>query len=137
MAPAARKPTYDELVNLVARLEARVAEQDRRIEELERQLAAARKNSRNSSKPPSSDITKPPAGKPDQRGRRGKRRIGGQQGHSKHESGLTLDDADRVVEYHADQLLDDPERRLAPALDQEPRIIFQYELVDSPVALTA
>ncbi len=85
------KPTYDELVDLVARLEARIIEQDKRIAELETQLAAAKKNSGNSSKPPSSDITKPP--KQNNR-RRGKRRIGGQKGHLKQECSLTLNDAD-------------------------------------------
>ena len=51
-----RKLTYDEPVDLVARLEARIVVQDNRIAERERQLAAADKNSRNSSKPPSSDL---------------------------------------------------------------------------------
>ena len=53
------RPTYDELFELVATLQSRIAEQDKRIAKLEAQLAAANKNSRNSSKPPSSDITKP------------------------------------------------------------------------------
>src|SRR2546426_11217126 len=40
------------------------------------------KNSTNSSKPPSTDIVKPP---PEKRGKRSKRRIGAQKGHPKHE----------------------------------------------------
>ena len=137
MAKDRRKPTYEELVDLVARLEARIVEQDKRIAELERQLAAANKNSRNSSKPPSSDITKPPADKQHKPGRRKKRRIGGQEGHPKHESGLTLDDADHVVDFHPDQLDDKGARDLVAAPDQEQRILFQHELVDKPVELTA
>lgn len=124
-----RKLTYNELVDLIARLQTRIAE-------LERELAAAKKNSRNSSKPPSSDITKPPAN-PKRTGRRKKRRIGGQQGHPKHESSLRLDDADCVVNLHANQLPEDPSRDLEPAPDHEPRILFQYEFVDRPVELTA
>ena len=85
-----RKPTYDELVDLVVRLEARITE-------LERQLAAANKNSRNSSKPPSSDITNPSSGPKGKSGRRKKRRIGGQKGHPKHDSGLILDDDEIVI----------------------------------------
>lgn len=51
--------------------------------ELEAQLAAARKHSGNSSKPPSSDIVKPPkTGTPGPNGKRGR---GGQAGHPKHE----------------------------------------------------
>ncbi len=107
------KPTYDELLQLVATLQARIAEQDKRLAELEAQLAAANKNSRNSSKPPSSDITKPRAEKPS--GKRKKRLIGGQKGHPKYESNLALDDADHVVHYHADQLPENLERELVPA----------------------
>ncbi len=129
------KPTYDELLQLVATLQARIAEQDKRLAELEAQLAAANKNSRNSSKPPSSDITKPRAEKPS--GKRKKRLIGGQKGHPKYESNLTLDDADHVVHYHADQLPENLERELLPATGVEPRTLFQHELVDKPVELTA
>jgi transposase len=75
-------PSYEQLAALVAaqeriidRLQARVAEQDARIAELERQLAAS---SRNSSRPPSSDGLDKPAPK-SLRGRSG-RRPGGQPG---------------------------------------------------------
>lgn len=126
-----RKPTYSELVDLVARLEAR-------IEELERQLAASKKNSRNSSKPPSSDITKPPADSNRRNsGRRSQRHIGGQEGHLKHESDLTIGDADHIGEFHADEVHNDPPLDLVPASDREPQVIFQYEFVDKPVELTA
>jgi transposase len=128
MGTKGSKPTYDELLQLVANLQARIAE-------LEVQLAAANKNSRNSSKPPSSDITNPRAKKPS--GRRKKCQIGGQRGHPKYESSLTLDDADHVVSYHADQLPEHLGRELVPAPGVEPRILFQHELVDKPVELTA
>lgn len=129
------KPTYDELLELVANLRRRIAEQDKRIAELEAKLAAANKNSRNSSKPPSSDITKPQTEGPGKR--RKKCRIGGQQGHTKYESNLTLDDADHVVPYHADKLPENRGRPLVPASDVAPKTLFQYELVDKPVELTA
>src|SRR4249920_1506873 len=54
-----------------------------RVAELEAKLAAAQKHSGNSSKPPSSDIVKPP--KDDPEGEDSKRRKGGQPGHPKHE----------------------------------------------------
>jgi transposase len=73
---AAEKPSYDELAALVVELSARLERAEARIAELEAQLG---KNSRNSSKPPSSDG---PA-KPAPRSLRGKsgRRPGGQAGH--------------------------------------------------------
>ena len=80
-------PSRRELLAIVRRLEARnaalekrIETQDKRIHELEAALAKARKNSSTSSKPPSSDIVKPPR----PRGA-GKRKIGGQPGHPKHE----------------------------------------------------
>lgn len=60
-----------------------------RIAQLEAQLAGAKKNSSTSSKPPSSDIVKPP--RPDAKsgtGRNKKRRQGGQRGHARHQRDL-------------------------------------------------
>jgi transposase len=135
MGQDARRPTYDELLELVRELRERVADLERRNAELERRLAASKKTSRNSSKPPSGDITKPPADSKRRSGRGKNRRIGGQKGHPKHESDLTLDDAHEVVEYGADQILGD--RDLEPAPEVPPKILFQYEFVDRPVELTA
>src|SRR3954454_10987344 len=63
-------------------LAAQVAELEAEVKRVREQLAAARKDSATSSKPPSSDIVKPkppplPDGSP--------RTIGGQPGHPKHE----------------------------------------------------
>jgi hypothetical protein len=54
-----------------------------RIAEWEAEVARLKKDSSTSSKPPSSDIVKPPRS-PASRGRRGKRRQGGQPGHRQH-----------------------------------------------------
>jgi transposase len=62
---------------------ARQADLEATLVQVQAQLAAARKNSSTSSKPPSSDIVKPP--KPGPPPGQGKRRIGGQPGHPKHE----------------------------------------------------
>src|SRR6516165_12557206 len=53
------------------------------VAQLQRQLAAARKDSSNSSKPPSSDIVKPPKPQPPPGQQR--RRPGGQPGHASHQ----------------------------------------------------
>jgi len=65
---------------------ARQAEFDATLAQVQAQLAAARKNSSTSSKPPSSDIVKPP--KPEPPEGQEKRKIGGQPGHPKHERPL-------------------------------------------------
>lgn len=67
----------------IAELERIVSELLERVRELEAELAKAKKNSSNSSKPPSSDIVAPKKGskKP---GRPKKRKRGGQPGHQRH-----------------------------------------------------
>src|SRR5438067_1942558 len=56
------------------------------VEQLQKQLAAARKDSSNSSKPPSSDIVKPP--KPQPPPGQERRQPGGQPGHAAHQREL-------------------------------------------------
>jgi len=76
------------LLELVAGLQARV-------EQLEAQIARMRKDSSNSSKPPSSDVVKPKPKK-----RRGKRKRGGQKGHPRHtRTPFTPDQVDRSWDY--------------------------------------
>ena len=96
----------------------------KRVETLERKVAQLSKDSSNSSKPPSSDITKPKAKKR----KKGKRKIGAQHGHPKHERPLFPEED--IHEFH-DYRLD-----VCPAcdnpdvifLDQPPRIIQQMEM---------
>lgn len=76
---SAEQPSYAELEALVAELRARIIEQDRAIAELRQRLG---QNSRNSSKPPSSDGYGKPSAKKDRSLRkRSGRRAGGQDGH--------------------------------------------------------
>jgi transposase len=74
--PADPQPSYEQLAALVVELSGRLDEANARIAELEARLG---KNSRNSSKPPSSDGLAKPAPK-SLRGKSG-RRPGGQAGH--------------------------------------------------------
>jgi len=122
----------------IERLEKRVAEQDviitrltERLDQLETELAKARKNSGNSSKPPSSDIVKPikPAGK---KTRRKKRKPGGQAGHAKHSrEPFPPEQIDETVDY---ELTDQDAAGLKP-LDQW-RTLQQIELVERPFIIT-
>ena len=87
--PASVRALVAALVERIARLEARVAEQDRELARLREQLG---KNSRNSSRPPSSD---PPGAPPPPATKPSKNKRGGQKGHRKHSRERLA--ADRVV----------------------------------------
>lgn len=82
--------TEDEVRKLidaaVAPLQAKIVELNATIAELNAEIARLKKDSSTSSKPPSSDIVKPPkpAASPGMKGKR-KRRRGGQHGHPRHQ----------------------------------------------------
>jgi transposase len=113
------------------KLEKENAELRVRCSMLESELAKARKNSSNSSKPPSSDIVKPP--RPP--GERSNGKIGGQPGHPKHERPLfPAEQVDKIVEHR---------HRRCPhcggavrPLKVPPRVLQQVELVKKPVIVT-
>ena len=111
----------------ISRLLERLAEQDRRITALEAELARARKDSSNSSKPPSSDIVKPPRppGSPRTRA------PGAQPGHPRHERApFPEDQVDRRVE-HFPRRCPDCGGRTRP--EPEPACILQQvELLPRP-----
>ena len=123
------------MLALVARQEARieqlleiVAQQEKRIAALEAEVARLRKDSSNSSKPPSSDIVKPPkspAGK-------GSGKIGGQPGHPRHErEPFGPDDIDRVEKLDLARCPDCGGRMKRAAV--APRMLQRIELVQMPV----
>lgn len=138
------KPTYEELQErvvaleqLVARIETRLVEQDKiittqaeRIKHLEHELAKYKKNSSNSSKPPSSDIVKPPK----ENRANGERKIGGQPGHPKHYRPLfSLEDID-AVHTHALDACPVCGGELLPS-DAAPRVVQQVEIIEKPVRI--
>src|SRR3954469_4879701 len=85
MKAKARKscPNCRRLQAMLDTQESRLKALEATVAHLQAQLAAARKDSSTSSKPPSSDIGKTP--KPDPPEGQERRRIGGQPGHPKHE----------------------------------------------------
>lgn len=107
-----------------------VAPLQRRIAELEAEVARLKKDSSNSSKPPSSDIVKPPRPHP-----KGGAKIGGQPGHARHaREDLPPEQVDQFRRYHLPRCPDcgHPVRRtgrIAQALQQ-------LELVEHPVVVT-
>jgi len=122
----------EQLRNRVAALEERVQHLEQRNAELEAEVAKARKNSSTSSKPPSSDIVKPP--KPAATRRTGKRKAGGQPGHLKHErTPFAPDQLDAAWEYRLTACPDcGGDLKDAPG---EPRVVQQIELVEKPVRI--
>ena len=113
----------------IAELETEVAQLKAQVARLLEQVAKLSKNSSNFSKPPSSDIVKPPLPP-----RRGKRRIGGQPGHPQHErAAFPPDQIDRTRTYKMDRCPDcgGKLRRLSGE-----RIIQQVEIVPQPVVIT-
>jgi transposase len=127
------------IAEAVVPLLARVAELEKRVVELETENAALKaevarlkKNSSNSSKPPSSDIVKPPKPVPPHGG---KRKIGGQPGHEGHfREPFAAEEIDRVVPHKLTTCPDcGGKLTAAKAL---PRVIQQVELAPRLVEVT-
>ena len=124
----------------IAELEEQVCQRDQRIAELEKQVARLveqvaklSKNSSNSSKPPSSDIVKPP--KPPVPPGAGKRHIGGQPGHPRHDrQAFAPEQIDQTCVYELDRC-PDCGGRLQRLADQN-RVIQQVEIVRQPVHIS-
>jgi transposase len=109
-----------------------IAELQKRIAELETALAKAKRNSTNSSKPPSSDIVKPPSDS-GERGN-GQRHIGAQPGHPKHQRPPFPPEA--ITQTH-DYKLDKCPACGGPLVagSDAPRVIQQVEIVATPVRI--
>jgi transposase len=132
VSEAVRRATTP-LLGQIERLETKVAQ-------LEQEIARLRKNSSTSSKPPSSDIVKPPEVSPGKSGeahcsgrpRKGKRRIGGQPGHVRHERRpFAPERVDEVVEHD----LKGVAAAGLVALDDW-RVVQQVELAARPLVVT-
>jgi transposase len=117
------------------RLQGELEASAKRIEELERQLAQARKDSSTSSKPPSSDIVKPP--KPAPTTPDGKRHIGAQPGHAKHER-VPFSPEQLTAPAHHHRLDHCPDcggPLRDPGPDKRPRVVQQVEILDVPLRI--
>ncbi len=123
-----RELELDHLVKTLSEENQRLKE---RITQLERELARARKNSSTSSKPPSSDLVKPPT-KPAKTDAETPRKAGGQPGHPKHERVVFPPEMlDQTQEYRIDVCprcgsdLEDAEKA--------PTVIQQVEIREVPL----
>src|SRR2546423_13113903 len=103
------------------------------LAQLQAQLAAARKDSSTSSKPPSSDIVKPP--KPPLPEGQDQRRIGGQPGHPKHERALfPPEQLNGGSHDHFCELCPTCGRGLQPST-AAPRVVQQIEIHEVPLSI--
>lgn len=103
-----------------------------RIAELEAALALSKKNSRTSSKPPSSDMVKP-AKSAEAKGE--KRRRGGQPGHARQERELFTPDQIDVNRLYTLSECPKCGGHLDP-LKTPPRIVQQVEMAPAPIVVT-
>lgn len=104
-----------------------------RLAQVEAKLAAAQKNSATSSKPPSSDLVKPP--RPEPPPGQEQRTIGGQPGHPKHERPLVPPEQLTSVPHHyIPDLCPDCGLGLQPAGD-DVRVVQQLEITAVPIQI--
>jgi transposase len=109
------------------RLQQQLVALQARLAQVEQQLAAARKNSATSSKPPSSDIVKPT---PPQSGDSAEARAaGGQPGHPKHERPLFADELVTATFEHRLDVCPDCGGALRPS-GFEPRLVEQVDVTE-------
>ncbi len=106
----------------------KLCELSAKVDEQAQKIAVLEKNSTNSSKPPSSDITKPP--KKLKQGKKNK--IGGQPGHPKHQrTPFSEDEIDEHLGYHCSSCLECDSNNII-LLDEQPKIIQQVDSAPFP-----
>lgn len=120
--------------DLIAELRQTIERLEKRVQELELELARAKKDSSNSSKSPSSDIVKPPAKKRGAVGRRKKSNRGGQTGHKrKLREPLPPDRVNEEITY---EITDADVRELKLTPTDEFDIVQHVELLAMPIYVT-
>ena len=126
-----QKEENKRLQEQTSELERENKELRKELQELKEKLAKLSKTSKNSSKPPSSDLVKQNQKKDKEK----KHKIGGQPGHSKHERiPFTQDEVHNVHEYNLDQC---PVCQHSVEIDlgKEPKIIQQAEILEIPIQI--
>ena len=123
---------------IIAQLRAELRQRDQTIAELLERIAILEKNSTNSSKPPSSDIVKPPKDKPPvdpKTKRKIKRKKGAQKGHKQNlRKPLAPEVIDEIVNLELTACPDCGHK--LDLANAAPKITQQIELVEKPFTVT-
>ncbi|NQV33788.1 MAG: IS66 family transposase [Phycisphaeraceae bacterium] len=127
-----------ELMAKVDRLTRRLDDLEAENHRLEDQVHKLKKNSQNSSKPPSSDIVKPKKKKQSDTDneKQNKRKIGGQPGHKKHTRPFYTDKQIDKIEKHIQTSCPNCGGLTTPRFDLEYRRVQQIEIKEIPVLKT-
>lgn len=117
-----------ELQEQLKQRDKRIAALEKQVAELSERVAKLSKNSSNSSKPPSSDIVKPPRKKKGN----GSRNIGGQPGHTKHKRTPFATDEIDDFQTHTLDTCPDCGGKLKE-VENAAKVVQQVEVVKKPV----
>ena len=120
-----------ELIAIIRACEARIAQLETQVARLQQQVAQLQKNSSTSSKPPSSDIVKPPKAQSS-----GSGKSGGQKGHSGFWRNLfKTEQVDEVKEYRLSQC-PECQTSLTPEHETQPWIQQTAEIPEKLIHIT-
>jgi len=123
-------------IKVISQLRAKLRQRDQTIAELMERIAMLEKNSATSSKPPSSDIVKPP--KPssqNQNGQKTKRKIGAQPGHKQNlRKPIAPELTDEIIKLELTECPDCGHK--LDLANTAPKITQQIELVEKPFFVT-
>src|SRR4051794_25551882 len=129
MARKSSCPSCKRLRAQVRALQAQLDALRATVAELQERLAGARKDSRTSSKPPSSDLVKPPPAPPEE----AKRPIGGQPGHPRHQRPLLGPELlNGGVHTHVVEICPQCGHGLKP-IGAAPRVVQQMDIETVPI----
>ena len=117
----------------LGQLESQIAQLKGKNSQLVEALAAAKKNSGNSSKPPSSDIVQAPCREPD---RKKRRKIGAQRGHPRHERAAFTPEQIDHRKTHALQRCPVDAGHDLELIPGHEKVLQQVELLDKPFVVT-
>ena len=131
-AAAPSCPGCKRLQEQVDALRAQIEALQASLAQLQQQLAQARKNSSTSSKPPSSDIVKPPKAPP--QAQQTARAIGGQPGHPKHQRPLFPPEQVQAVFDYRPGCCPDCGHELRPT-GFGPHVVQQVDLPEVPLRI--
>lgn len=124
-----------EIEDVLCQLSATIESLIKKVKALEKQIAKLSKNSSNSHKPPSSDDITKPKSPTQKKKKKGKRSIGGQPGHPKHErTPFSEDEIDDFHEYIS-SCCPHCNGPVHITFDQDPQIIQQIEILEMPIVI--